>query len=360
VSRAATIVIASCLLLSSPTPAQNSAVVDVPNVIKAGETLTFTIRLDRAPSIDGGEVSFTLAGPDVDISTSCGPLKAGQTECKETFTIPASATGGSWHIHLNSFYTGTQQLPIKSTDTPFEVVANKNLVFPTSAVVQINPSQVQLFRTAAARLQRQVQSLKATFAENEHGVFAAFERTTRQNIQEAIDSLGATQRSFQQLSVSPSQEAAEQVFFDDLRTGYKSVLSALDNGQLRSGLYHTSKAAALVTVAQNDSLDFRHTMVTHTALRPFEQNELAYTIAADTASLTFNLTVTSNPPEAAICYHRHGDPCHQNPDPTNTVIESLPYAIWIIQFKKPGYHTEEREHDPFREPNHVVSVDLHH
>jgi len=177
--RAAIIIVGSCLVLSRPATAQESAVVDVSSIVKAGETLSFTIRLDRAPSIDGGGVNFSLVGPDVRISTSCGPLKAGETECKETFTIPASASGGTCHIHLDGFYTGTQQLPIKSTDTPFEVVANKNLVFPASAVVQINPSQVQLFRTAAARLQRQVQSLKATFAENEHGAFAAFEKTHR-------------------------------------------------------------------------------------------------------------------------------------------------------------------------------------
>jgi hypothetical protein len=98
--------------------------------------------------------------------------------------------------------------------------------------------------------------------------------------------------------------------------------------------------------------------VAQAALRPFEQNELAYQIVADTQSLTFDLSVNSNPAGAAVCYHRRGDPCHPNSDPTDTVIKSLPYAIWLVQFQKVGYRTEEREHDPFREPNHVINADL--
>ena len=101
-------------------------------------------------------------------------------------------------------------------------------------------------------------------------------------------------------------------------------------------------------------------MMAEAALRPFEQNELAYKTVADAQSLTFDLTVKSNPDGAGVRYHRRGDPCHPNPDTTNTTIMSLPYAIWLVQFQKAGYTTKEVEHDPFREPNHVINVELRH
>jgi len=93
-------------------------------------------------------------------------------------------------------------------------------------------------------------------------------------------------------------------------------------------------------------------------LRPMEQNELAYKVVADEGSLVFDLEVDSTPEGAAVSYYRKGDPPHANPDPTRSTIHSLPYAIWIIHFEKTGYRSEDREHDPFREPNHLVHVDL--
>jgi hypothetical protein len=30
----------------------------------------------------------------------------------------------------------------------------------------------------------------------------------------------------------------------------------------------------------------------------------------------------------------------------------------MVKFEKSGYRAEEREHDPFREPNHVLDVNL--
>jgi hypothetical protein len=110
--------------------------------------------------------------------------------------------------------------------------------------------------------------------------------------------------------------------------------------------------------AQTKKPEVGYTIVVQAALRPFEQNELAYKIVADTESLVFDLNVTSTPAGAAVCYHRRGDPCRPNPDATNTVTKSLPYALWLVQFQKAGYNTEEREHDPFRDPNHVINVEL--
>ena len=93
-------------------------------------------------------------------------------------------------------------------------------------------------------------------------------------------------------------------------------------------------------------------------MRSFEQNELAYQTVADAQSLVFNLDVQSVPEGATVCYHRRNDPCHQHPNETNSTIPALPYAIWIVHFEKAGYRPEDREHDPFRESNHVIVVEL--
>jgi hypothetical protein len=72
--------------------AQESATVDVPNVVKAGELLRFTISLNRAPNFDGGSVMFMISGPGVGIQTSAAVI-SGQTQTAVVIRIPESARG---------------------------------------------------------------------------------------------------------------------------------------------------------------------------------------------------------------------------------------------------------------------------
>jgi hypothetical protein len=346
---------------ASAAVAQESAIVAVPAVIKAGEELSFTITLDKAPSVDGGHVELTLTGPDVAFSFSSDAVKAGQTECSASLQIPAAATGGTWRVHINGFYTGTKILPLGSADADFEVLANKNLVFPSSAEVRIKLSQVQLLRTAAIQLQAQVQNFKAALApysEYTEDGNRSVVKIVRQNISDAIKSLDATQSSFRALAGDEPQPAVEQVFFDDLRASYRTVLAEVDQGHVLSREIVAVTPVGLRDAAQANKPEAASAILAQAALRPFEQNELAYTLVADTQSLTFDLTVASEPSGASVCYHRRGDPCRPNPENTNTVINSLTLAVWLVQFQKAGYMTEEREHDPFREPNHEINVEL--
>jgi hypothetical protein len=93
-------------------------------------------------------------------------------------------------------------------------------------------------------------------------------------------------------------------------------------------------------------------------LRAFEHNELAFTTVANAESLTFDLQVESEPPGASVEYKRHGDNFENAPDKTTTTLKSLPYAIWVIRVEAPGLRAQEREHDPFTEPNHVLYFQL--
>src|SRR6202041_1066436 len=58
--RSALSVIGLLLAVCWCTSAQESATIAVPEVIKAGEVLNFTIWLDKAPSFDDGNIQFTV------------------------------------------------------------------------------------------------------------------------------------------------------------------------------------------------------------------------------------------------------------------------------------------------------------
>jgi len=179
----------------------------------------------------------------------------------------------------------------------------------------------------------------------------------RQNIREALDSLDATESSFRRLAQADLKEDAARIFFADLRISYEEVQTELHK-KIAGDQPGIIEVASLKHALQNSKAQLETSVLLQLALRPLEQNELAYIKVADTQSLTFDLTVASAPAGATVSYRRRGDPYRQNSDPTNTVIKSLPYAIWTVQFQKPGYRAEEREHDPFREPNHVLNVEL--
>lgn len=173
----------------------------------------------------------------------------------------------------------------------------------------------------------------------------------RQNLMDAGAALNSTQAEFSKLTTGQGQQANIEVFFNDLRRSYSDAISHLGGSKAV-----VTRRGELVRASQteNSNADFLLALT----LRPMEQNELAYKVVADEGSLTFDLEVDSTPEGAMVSYFRKGDPPRPNPDHTRATIPKLPYAFWTVRFEKPGYKTEEREHDPFREPNHVVHVDL--
>jgi hypothetical protein len=348
------------LAVSPISLAQQSATVDVPETIEAGEPLRFTITLDRAPNFEGGGVLFTLTGPEGFTVQTSTTVRSGQPDAVATYVIPASAPGGEWTIHLISFYTGTKYVELKSTDTTFQVVPKKNLIYPSSAKVRINLNQQQLLRKAAIQLQLQIQNLRGVLAEDRRSSIDSVESVLRRNTQDAIKSLTTTQKSFQELTGTTLPQRADQVFFEDLRTNYEELLDYLDRKNLKSGYNRDSTMllANFETQSNNKKRTLDDSLVTLAALHPFEQNELAYNLAADTQSLFFDLTLKSYPEGASVCHYRRGDGCNLDSEPTNTTIKSLPLAIWTVEFRKAGYKTEKRIHNPFTESNHVVDVKL--
>jgi hypothetical protein len=180
--------LALCLVFCSAAEAQESATVDVPDVIKAGEVLRFTITLDRAPNFDGGSVMFMVVGPNSSVQTSAGVV-SGQLRASGAIQIPASATGGKWTIHIMSFFDGSRGFPLKAKDTPFTVIPLESLIVPSSAEVRVNPNQQQLLRKAALVLQTQIQGLKNDLAQHASASEQSSYKVVRGNVEEAMKAL---------------------------------------------------------------------------------------------------------------------------------------------------------------------------
>ena len=215
-----------------------------------------------------------------------------------------------------------------------------------------------LKRRGAARLQQRIQELKANLAKQANPTGSGVVELLRANTKEAFHALEETQSTFHKLASPESPAGAAEVFFGDLRKSYDDVLLDLEPERTRSPLGGSLGRPFLMLTAWAPIPQTRYPVLAQVVFRAFEQNELAYNIVSDTGTLFFDLDVGSSPMGATVSYRRRGDPYRQLPNPTNTVIKALTYAIWQVQFQKQGYRVEEREHDPFREPNHTVHVEL--
>lgn len=325
-----------------------------PEIIKAGETVRFTVTLDRAPNFNGASLFYSISGPNFAFG-GVVPLSTKIRTYQIAFPVPAAAQGGTWSLIRLEFYPGAlkPRTSLKNfKPVSFRVVANSNLIFPTSVEVTINPSQVQLLRREAVAVQTRIQDLKANLIQlpksPDRGKLIAI---LQKNLSEALEAINSTERSFTERGSDLSVLDAAEVFFDDLRTSYREMIRDLPRARTDIAKDHPFITAALVDQPSYPAL-------AQGPLRILEQNELAYTVVANNEHLTFDLEVNSFPAGATVFYRRRADSERQNGKPTDSTIPSLPYAIWTVRFHLDGYKDEEREHDPFREPNHVVTVKL--
>jgi hypothetical protein len=343
--------IASCLCAG----AQVSANVQVPDIVKAGETVTFKITLDTAPNFDGGAVLVWVTGPGNFITQSACEVKRDQNGCLYPLKLPPDAAGGTWYVSKLAFSAGTSQRDLSFARLPFQVMPVKGLVFPTSAQVAVSPSQVQLLRTEATRLQIRLQSLKARVEGAREPLSGQALTALSNDVANELKVLRQTEDAFNRLNGEIKTSDTAKIFFADLRASYQDTLLRLQ--QNRSS-YQANPTIIPTGWTQPSSTDTGYPLKAQAVFRAFERNEAAYTLVADTESLTFDLEVSSIPTGADISYHRRGDPYQPFSSLTNSVIKSLPLAIWYIQFKKQGFLEREIEHDPYTEANHVVFAEL--
>lgn len=204
--------------------AQDSATITGPDIVKAGEVLDLIITLDKAPNFEGGGLNVTIHGPgDYSVNSGCA-VKRGEKSCHYSFAVPEAASGGTWYVDKLMFYTGFKYIDLPFQRLTFQVIGKRDLVFPSSAEVAVNPSQIQLLRRETGRLQTEIQTLKARVADAPKASVSA---TLRRQVQSEIVSLRATQSNFHNLSAQTPNAEAANIFFDDLETSYEEVLHSL-------------------------------------------------------------------------------------------------------------------------------------
>jgi hypothetical protein len=331
--------------------------------VRAGQILSYTVTLDRpvdAPDWSLQTAFTTADGQDYGMSGNCSPASSSVAPAAYpcSLRIPSSASGGVWTLKGIRVYIGTKSADLHIKPFSFRVLANPNLVFPTSAELTVNLSQEQLLRREASRLEQHIRTLRSSVAEyDQASTNGRLTDALGRSVKEELRALASTEVEFLKLATATTQTSATQVFFSDLRTNYEAVLPLTEK---RSSTRVATGRLLQVTDRKNRGKQDESLLLALAVLRPFEQNELAYKTVVDTGALVFDLEANSNPPGAIVSYYRRGDTPRQNPNPTNSTIHSLPYAIWHIRFEKQGYQVEDREYDPFREPNRVVAVELRH
>lgn len=347
-------------LLRTPVGAQQpetrilSASANSPDIVKVGESVSFTITLDKAPNFKGGTLVYWILGPDNGSVVSGVTLEPGKSVYILNFQVPAGAPGGTWKLNELKVFTGFgQAIPLKFKAVPFQVIPDSSLIFPTTAEAKINPSQLQLLRREALNVQARIQVLKANVVRmQEPAKRDQLIGILRGNLNDGLEAVQRTERSFTELGAGQSTLEAGRVFFADLRASYRQALQDLASIRGQVGISTKFLIMRFVRLQGYPAL-------AQGPLRVLEQNVLAYSVVATKGDLTFDLEVNSAPQGATVFFWRRGDSQRKNSKPTNSVIPALPYAIWLVRFQVPGYRDEEREHDPFREANHVVSVEMH-
>jgi hypothetical protein len=207
-----------------------AAIADTPtDIVKAGEVISFTITVDRPPNFKGANLFYLIRDPNGSRILSGFQLEPMKRVYRLDFTVPAAATGGTWTLSELKFYPGFgDTIPVKFKPVTFRVIANRDLVFPTAAEANINPSQVQLFRREAINLQTKIQVLKANLV--------LLPKPTkrdqlldilRRNLNDALEAVQRTEKSFTDLGGSQADLAAAKVFFGDLRLSYQLILHEL-------------------------------------------------------------------------------------------------------------------------------------
>ena len=191
-------------------------------------------------------------------------------------------------------------VPLKFKPVSFQVIPI-NLILPTAAEAKINPSQIQLLRREALSVQAKIQTLKANLARiqpppKRDQLITILQRA----LNEALEAVQRTERSFNELAGARSELAAGKVFFADLQANYRQTLQDLVHAQAQIGI-----DMRFVDVSLFD--EPRYPALAQGTLRVLEQNELAYSIAANKEDLTFNLEVNSVPAGATIFFWRRGD-----------------------------------------------------
>ena len=111
--------------------------------IIAGDTIPFTVKVDKAPNLGGTFISVTFGPKETypdspSTGANASPVSPGSTLYKGEVTIPVTSRTGSWHVvQVALGLPAAPNKPLKFDDVQFDVKARDGLILPGSASVQI-------------------------------------------------------------------------------------------------------------------------------------------------------------------------------------------------------------------------------
>jgi hypothetical protein len=201
--------------------------------------------------------------------------------------------------------------------------------------VTINTAQADLLRAEAQLLSNRINQAAPQIRNLEaSGTFGTLKTIFVTRASMEVNAVSQTRIAFVNLSQNAAQRQAAQVFFGDLIARYTTSSNA----------FKTFENAQYPRIRDN-------------ALQVIEDNKYAYSYVAMSGSLTFDLDVNSTPVGAAVSYRRAGDSYLPHPNPTATTVRNLTYAVWTVKARLANSE-QEKEHNPYRESNHVVHFDF--
>ena len=148
----------------------------------------------------------------------------------------------------------------------------------------------------------------------------------------AAESVSGVRTRFEGLSTNADQIRASHIVFGNLQDSHSSLSRTLEGWQDRS-------CHPIIRLTANE----------------LDRTARLYTLITADRRMTFHLLVVSEPQGASVLRKREGDVAYKrHSSPTNTTLEHLAWATWMIRLRKDGYHEEEKEYDPSRETVRAV------
>jgi hypothetical protein len=333
-----------------------------PKGVEAGNSYVLTVTLDKYPT-DLEENCILRLQPLVNLTSPRGApiefesvkLAPDQLSYKFSHLLKPDFPRSSWkgEIRLTGAL-GDSRYPCQYPELrgdlqfAFDVEPNKEIVTPTSVVVTVNPSQIQLLVAEADRLRAKAQHLKELISSNNA---TANQALLQNNLLGALKDLDKTESSFKQKGAETSSRDVT-IFFDDIRRTYAAALKIANSPSL---VLQTEPRLIAAKAEPDTPLN----AASEAAVASIERNVSAYDVVVSTKMITFTLSVYSSPDHAAIFYKRDGDDEYQPVEhDTDWKIEKIPRAFYYVRLEKKGCETQEKPFDAMKNADPSIHITL--
>lgn len=110
--------------------------------VRAGQTVTFTIKLDKAPSVSGGQLAIRIGprdrSPQILARVATADANEGERELSISIPIPLGGPVGVWHVENLTFtLPNGDSRPLGFNGIDFTVLPKSDLIVPDSATLRI-------------------------------------------------------------------------------------------------------------------------------------------------------------------------------------------------------------------------------